>query len=318
MTVGPALSQATPFDGLLECSEACTLTDGFQPTGPSYRSPIDGTIVRWRIYGATGLNAPGINAAYRLRVLTPREGGTTNPVESRIYTGAGSSDTETPQVKGLSTFPASLHIRAGQLIGIDLLNEYSDLGWEENFSMRTLLWAPPIQDEGVGRAEEIEGLVLAFNADIQPPPTLSYLSRSRGSIEGGSSVTLGGSDFAGATTVLFGGAPATFTVKSDTEITATAPPSSTPGKVGITVQTPAGTTPSAKQFAYIACTVPNLKDRRLKSAKGRLRRRYCRPGRVTRLPGATAKTGRVVKQHPKPGSILPPGAAVSITLKKHS
>jgi beta-lactam-binding protein with PASTA domain len=125
-----------------------------------------------------------------------------------------------------------------------------------------------------------------------------------------------GLDFSGSTAVLFGVLPAAFTVNSDFEITATAPPSSTPGKVGITVQTPAGTTPSAKQFAYIACTVPKLKDRRLKSAKGRLRRKHCKPGRVKKLPGATAKTGRVVGQHPKPGSILPPGAAVSITLKK--
>jgi hypothetical protein len=280
------------------------LANGGEAGGPSYRSPISGTIVHWRIYGGSGASA-----AYRLRVLTAGEG--------FRFSGAGSSNTEIPRSNGLSTFPASLQIQAGQIIGIDLLNEFSDLAVEERSNTLLFGWAPPLGDVQTRSGSVDGGLVLGFNADVQPPPTLTSLSRGTGSIEGGFLVILEGSDFSGATTVMFGGVPATFTVNSDTEITATAPPSSTPGKVGVTVETAAGTTPSARQFAYIACTVPQLKDRRLKSAKGRLRRKHCKPGRVKKLQGATAKTGRVVNQHPKPGSILPPGAAVNIMLKKH-
>jgi hypothetical protein len=277
-------------------------------------------IVRWRIYGETKQNSEGVKASYRLRILTPPAEGATNPSVSRLFTGAGSSETETPESEGFNTFPTSLHVQAGQLIGIDLLNNYSVIAFGDDASLTSLTWLPVIADGQTRAAGRGTGRVFGFNADVQPLPSLSYLSRSSGSIEGGFPVTLTGSDFSGATAVLFGGVPATFTVNSDTEITATAPPSSTPGKVGITVETAAGATPSAtgEQFTYIACVVPNLKGRRLKSAKARLRREHCRPGRVKKLPEATARTGRVIRQHPKPGSILPPDAAVSITLKKHS
>lgn len=308
VTVGPTLPLLQAA-GTLACGEPCTLTDRDGSVGPSYRSPITGTIVRWRIVGDRSASA-----AYRLRVLA--QGGGEGGLN--LFAGAGSTETVAPNNNGLSTFPASLPIRKGQLIGIDLLSESSDLVWEEALGKPTLLWAPPLSDGESRNAAVGEGLVLAFDADVQPLPTLTSLSREWGSIEGGFSVTLEGNDFSGATAVLFGEVPATFTVNSDFEITATVPPSSTPGKVGITVKTAAGTTPLAKQFAYVACTVPKLKGRRLKSAKGRLRREHCRPGSVKKLPGATARTGRVVKQRPKPGSILPPGAAVSITLKKHS
>ena len=262
----------------------------------------------------TSPNTAGVKASYRLRILTP----SANPLESRLFTGAGSSEGEAPEGGGLSTFPASLHVQAGQFIGIDLLNNFSNIAFDKNSNTRSLAWLPSIEDGQMRVAGEGSGRVLAFNADVQPPPTLSYLSQSSGSIKGGFPVTLTGSDFSGARAVLFGEVPATFTVNSDFEITATAPPSSTPGKVKISVQTAAGTTPPATEFAYVACTVPNLKGRRLKSAKGRLRREHCKPGPVKKMPGATARTGRVVKQRPKPDSILPPGAAVSVTLKEHS
>jgi hypothetical protein len=320
VTVGTPLPQPAPFDGLVQCGEPCTLTNGSEASGLSYRSPIDGTIVRWRIYGgAIEKPSAGLQAAYRLRILTPSASGATNPLESKIFTGAGSSDTGMPTGNGLSTFPASLHVQAGQLIGIDLLNKYSDLAWYENPSMRTLVWDPAIEDGETRSAFEGEKVVLAFNADVQPPPSLSNLSRAKGSIAGGFPVTLTGSDFSGATAVLFGDVPAKFTVNSDAEIVAVVPPRSTPGKVAITVETAAGASPSAtaKQFRYVACVVPFLDGNRLKTVKRRLRAAHCKVGHVKKLPGAKAKTGRVVKQKPRPASVWTPGTAVSITLKKH-
>jgi hypothetical protein len=314
VTVGPTLSPQNTFGGWLRCNPSCTETNSDGATGPSYRSPIDGLIVRWRIYAMSSSSTAGGKAFYRLRILTP----SVNPLESRVFTGAGSSAMEAPEGIGLSTFPASLHVQAGQFIGIDLLNNYSNIAFDNNSDTRALAWLPSIEDGQTRVAGEGSGRVLAFNADVQPLPTVRYLSQSNGSIAGGYPVTLTGSDFSGATAVLFGDVPAAFTVNSDEAITATVPPSSKPGMVGITVETAAGTTPSAAQFTYDACTVPQLKGRGLKSAKGRLRREGCRPGRVKKMSGATARSGRVVKQRPKPGTILPPGAAVSITLKDHS
>ncbi|MFR9753534.1 IPT/TIG domain-containing protein [Nocardia sp. 004] len=71
-------------------------------------------------------------------------------------------------------------------------------------------------------------------------PTLLALSPTSGSVTGGTVVVLTGTGFTGATAVTFGITPATsFTVDSDTQITATAPPG-TAGVIGVTVTTPGG------------------------------------------------------------------------------
>jgi PASTA domain len=63
-----------------------------------------------------------------------------------------------------------------------------------------------------------------------------------------------------------------------------------------------------------ACTVPSLVGAKLMSAKRRIRKGGCRVGNVTKRNGATAKTGRVVKQNPKAGKVLAPGAKVHVKL----
>jgi hypothetical protein len=75
-----------------------------------------------------------------------------------------------------------------------------------------------------------------------------------GPLGGGTSVTITGAGFTGATQVSFGSVPATsFTVNSDTQITAVAP-SQTAGRVDLTVTGSGGTsdTSSADYFTYVA------------------------------------------------------------------
>ncbi|WP_310723470.1 IPT/TIG domain-containing protein [Streptomyces sp. N2A] len=72
-------------------------------------------------------------------------------------------------------------------------------------------------------------------------PVLTGVTPASGPLGGGISVTLTGSHFLNATAVRFGAAAASFTVVSDTRITAVAPPSSTTGAVQVTVTTPGGT-----------------------------------------------------------------------------
>ena len=82
-------------------------------------------------------------------------------------------------------------------------------------------------------------------------PVVSSISPNTGLADGGTTVTITGSGFTGATSVSFGSTPAdSFTVDNDTQITAVSPAGS--GTVDITVTTSGGTsaTSRADQFAY--------------------------------------------------------------------
>ncbi|MFG3308937.1 IPT/TIG domain-containing protein [Streptomyces wuyuanensis] len=78
-------------------------------------------------------------------------------------------------------------------------------------------------------------------------PTLSGLSPNQGPVAGGNSVTLTGTGFLGATSVLFGGTSASFTVVSSTQITATAP-AGTEASVPVSVTGPDGTSGAVSYF----------------------------------------------------------------------
>jgi beta-lactam-binding protein with PASTA domain len=62
--------------------------------------------------------------------------------------------------------------------------------------------------------------------------------------------------------------------------------------------------------------VPKLKGRSLKGAKKGIRRGGCKVGKVKKPGDATAKTGDLSKQKPKPGKPLPRGAKVKVTLSE--
>ena len=87
---------------------------------------------------------------------------------------------------------------------------------------------------------------------LYPVPVVTGVGPATGSHLGGTSVTISGSFFTGATSAVFGGTSATFTVTSDTTITATAPAGPTGQTVDIRVTTPGGTTTvlSVDQFTY--------------------------------------------------------------------
>jgi IPT/TIG domain len=91
-------------------------------------------------------------------------------------------------------------------------------------------------------------------AATPPPPnapTVGSLAPNNGPLAGGTSVTVIGTNFTGATGVTFGTAPATtFTVNGATQLTATSPAGS--GTVDVLVTTPAGSSAvsAADKFAY--------------------------------------------------------------------
>jgi hypothetical protein len=94
----------------------------------------------------------------------------------------------------------------------------------------------------------------AFEVQV---PSVTGVSPQSGPTSGGTTVTITGVNFTGATAVLFGGVPATtFTVTSPTTITATTPAGA--GTVDVIVTTPQGTSPASAnaQFTYVSPVSP--------------------------------------------------------------
>lgn len=69
-----------------------------------------------------------------------------------------------------------------------------------------------------------------------------------------------------------------------------------------------------RQGSSRRCLVPRLDGRSLKESGRRLMRAACEIGSVKTLMGVNRKTGKVVKQSPRPGAVLPSGAAIRLTL----
>jgi hypothetical protein len=99
-----------------------------------------------------------------------------------------------------------------------------------------------------------------FTYNLASAPSVSSIGTSSGTTAGGTSVTISGSNFTAAMQVLFGGtAASSFTVNSDTSITAVSPPLPA-GTVDVLVQTPSGTSAavSADRFTYSVGTAPSV------------------------------------------------------------
>ncbi len=99
----------------------------------------------------------------------------------------------------------------------------------------------------------LDNQTLSTPITIQSTPTVTGLSPTSGPAAGGTSVTITGTGFTGATAVNFGTTAAkSFTVVNDTTINAVSPAGT--GAVNVTVVTPNGTSPgsAAAQFTFAA------------------------------------------------------------------
>ena len=116
-----------------------------------------------------------------------------------------------------------------------------------------------LDQRGFPRVTSVNGVSCVDAGSVQtvPAPTVTLINPTSGPTAGGTSVTITGTNFtgaSGATAVKFGSTnAASYTVNSATQITASSPPGSA-GIVDITVTTAGGTsaTSASDQFTYVA------------------------------------------------------------------
>jgi hypothetical protein len=280
-------------------------------TGASYAVPAPGGVIT-----SWSTNAgPGAGQLFEMKIFRPM-----SPSAYLVVAHDGPRPL-TPSV--LNTFPVSIPVRAGDIVGVHIPTEFETTPTACEFKTSSPLDIQRYKEgdaadgTGIGLTPGFESTEFRYNvsASVLPPPVLSGLLTPGGSVKGGTPVIIAGANLAEVRAVAFGAVPATsFTVNSEAQITAIAPPSTTLAKVPITVTTAAGAAATATTFAYEGCKVPKLAHKKLKASKKALRGRDCRVGKVKKLGDATAKTGKVVKQSAKPGTILAPGAKITIKL----
>lgn len=115
MTVGSPLT--SPFAGSFVGTTTETNFTLGEP-GSRATSPVNGTIVSYQVKVD-----PSSTGRFAIRAIRPASGGT--------FTGAGSGTALTPPGTGLQTFSASLPIRAGDFVGLDLADPGSSVAFQD-------------------------------------------------------------------------------------------------------------------------------------------------------------------------------------------
>lgn len=185
--------------------------------------------------GYTGAFIPSGKAAipgytWKIVVDVPPGGGT---ALSRITTSTRVIAVKVPNIAGIRSNPWTQYVTSVNQIQTDT-----------GFSFFTAL---PANVAAVLRAK----------VDGAPAPSITSFTPATGAV--GISVTLTGTGFTGASVVAFNGTNGSFTVNSDTQITATVPSGATTG--AITVIAPGGLATSSSNFtvtATIALTISQV------------------------------------------------------------
>jgi PASTA domain len=312
------LGSSLPFTNAgLGCS--CTLVQAASANpGETFVSPVDGVITRWRVRGA--LYGPGADTSLGLALRVLGSDGGSN------FTGIGTSAIGQPQTREVETFPTHLPIRAGQSVGIDVPNGLF-IGEQTVTGLPFGEIKPALADGATAAPTMFSGEALEFNADVLPTPTIALLSPAGGTAPQQTMIGILGTNFEEVEGVAIGGTPAaSYEVRSEALIATTIPAGLSPGRLEVTVTTPAGTASSTFDYAPAPsapppapqCVVPKLAGKKLKASKKRIRAADCKVGTLTKRHGATARTGKVVKQVPKPGVSVPVGTKVTVTLGRPS
>lgn len=214
----------------------------------------------------------------------------------------------------LNTFNTQIQVQRGDILAINPVGSPVVVGCSSSTGNPADVLFDKSGDGADGEAIEtpaqVSGFRLNLMATLLSAPTIAAIGPTAGSVTGGSTVTISGSEFAEIQSVTFGGvAAAIFPAHDEDQIQAIAPPSKTLGPVAVVVKTALGA--ASGSFIYEGCRVPKLRGLGLNAARKRLRAADCRIGRVSgRRRGARA--GLVLSQSPKPLTVLAPGGRVNL------
>ncbi|MGX1747959.1 IPT/TIG domain-containing protein [Brevundimonas sp. NPDC055320] len=271
----PTVSSVTPKAGPTAGGALVSISgSGFllaQPTGAVKIGATNATYTiqsDTRIRATTPANAAG---TYDITVTTPSGTSATSSADQYTYVAP-------PTVSSIS--PAAGPTTAGTkvtIIGTNFTHatgvtfgEKSALGYAVNSDTQITATAPAGTGTVDIRVTTAGGAVSAADQyTYVAAPTVTSISPATGLAAGGTTVTITGTNFSGATRVTFGGTAASYTVNSDTQITATAPAGT--GTVNVQVRTAGGTSAasSADQYTYAAApTVASLSPRAGPTAGG--------------------------------------------------
>ncbi|WP_406407831.1 IPT/TIG domain-containing protein [Streptomyces halstedii] len=245
---------------LAEVPQVTGVTPANGPTAGGTSVVLTGT----GFTGATAVTFAGVpatsflvNSATQISAVTPA--GTTGAAVVTVTTPGGTSAPDTfffyaapPVLRGGS--PAVGPTAGGTVVtldGSDLLNagavRFGAAG-AASFTVvsatRITASAPPGTGSAPITVTTPGGTSNPVAFSYVAPPTLSALVPGSGPTSAGTVLTLTGTNLSTASAVTFGGTAASFTVVSDTQITAVAP-AGAPGPVTVSVTTAGGTSPGA-------------------------------------------------------------------------
>jgi hypothetical protein len=236
VTFGSPLTGA--YGGTLSGGGVLTFANTTLPGAAKVTSPIDGTVVRFRAKGSLGFAAHDL---FQLQVLTPIGGG--------MYSVRGSSKVVQSDLgPGVQTFETALPIKVGDLIGLHPVIEGGFIPIETVAGATLTQMDESTPGEPLGTLNTF-GYEVGLNADVQTLPTLTSIAPTSGPNSGGTSVVINGTGFEEVAEVKFGSEPAqSYTVESETKISAIAPENVVGGKVDVSVSTLAGPTAAGSAF----------------------------------------------------------------------
>ncbi len=238
-------------------ASACSATRSFSALNTSqtvniqscstYYNPTTGDLLtpnRWSGL-ASSLNARMRSASFCQIGAVGTSSGNCDPSPTTVTT-SNATYSFSADLMGTDTFTITLVTKTATPAVTDTLTLYSFVG---------------AATASLAQARANTAYVFTFNlpdTGVAAVPTVTGLSPNSGTAAGGSTITITGTNFTGATDVKFGSTSATFSITDATSIQATAP-SGAVGTVDVTVTSPGGTSAAgaADQFTYTA-TGPTL------------------------------------------------------------
>ncbi|MGO9489148.1 MAG: alkaline phosphatase family protein [Solirubrobacteraceae bacterium] len=258
-----------------DCHFEYGTTTGYGSSVPCSSLPGSGTSP---VEASAAVGALSPNATYHFRLVATNPGGTTDGPDLEFTTSVMAPAVETGSASSISQTTATLNATVNPN-GSTVTSCHLEYGPTTSYGTSAVCTPSPGSGQGaVAVSAGASGLspetgyhfrVRATNAGgtsygldggfttLIRAPTVTGVQPDAGLRQGGTEVTITGSNFKEVQSVQFGSAEASsFKVNSPSSITATAPPGT--GTVDVTVENPGGTSASgpADRFTYVAVEAP--------------------------------------------------------------